>query len=371
MKKKSATIYPYSKRDVQFFRYASLLKEVQPVYAVSPPGWGLCGHDVTDIDGGQPSGVKITEDLEQALQNSEILIITSFENYGGEDGGLKDTLKTAIQFKKPVMLLYPAKTTEEKELLKKSVQLGLLCWSAEQHHEHIIIPKEELYHCEDLKAPVTMIIGQGPYTGKFETQLGMRQELLNRGFKISQVGSRPCCELFGFHSFPSFMFSNELNETRKILAFNYFIKQIEKAEEPDLLIVGVPGGVMPVIEKIHNNFGMLHVEVSAALEPDLVIYNLYSNGYTTKYYEKSSELISNRLNHVQISCFIVSNSWIDYSAYTESDEFRVITFRELCDKIIEKPKDVPAISILDADAFKKVTDATVSVLEEFGTINFY
>ena len=83
MKKKSATIYPYSKRDVQFFRYASLLKEVQPLFAVIPPGWGLYGHDVTDIDGGQPAGVKITEDLEQALQNSELLIITSFDNYAG------------------------------------------------------------------------------------------------------------------------------------------------------------------------------------------------------------------------------------------------------------------------------------------------
>jgi peptide maturation system protein (TIGR04066 family) len=370
MEKKSATIYPYSKRDVQFFRYASLLKEVQPVFAVSPPGWGLCGHDVTDIDGGQPTGVKITEDLEQALQNSELLIITSFENYSGEEGGLKDTLKTAIQFKKPFMLLYPPKTSEGEKLLEEAVHLNLLCWSAEQHNEHIIIQKETLY-CEELKVPVTMIVGQGPFTGKFETQLGMRQELLNRGIKVSQVGSRPYCELFGFHSFPSFMFSNELNETQKITGFNYFIKQIEKEERPDLLIVGVPGGIMPVIEKIHNNYGILHVEVSAALEPDTVIFNLYSNTYTTKFYEKTSELIFNRLNCAQTCCFIVSNSWIDYSAYSESEEFRVMTFRKIYDKIIEKPKDVPAISILEPDAFKKATDAAVSVLEEYGAINYY
>jgi hypothetical protein len=41
------------------------------------------------------------------------------------------------------------------------------------------------------------------------------------------------------------------------------------------------------------------------------------------------------------------------------------------DKIIEKPKDVPVVSILEPGAFKKATDATLSVLEEYGTINYY
>jgi peptide maturation system protein (TIGR04066 family) len=371
MRKISATIYPYSKREVQFFRYASLLQEVQPVFAVSPPGWGLCGHDVTDIDGGHPTGIKITDDLEHSLQNSELLIITSFENYDGEEGGLKDTLNTAILSKKLLMLLYPAETEEEKELLMQATQLGLLLWKAEQHNEKIISYAELANNCEELKTPVSMIVGQGPCIGKFETQLGMRQELLNRGQKISQVGSRPYCELFGFHSFPSFMFSKELNETQKIIGFNYFIKQIEKEEEPDLLLIGVPGGIMPIIEKIHNNFGMLHLEVSAALEPDTIVYNMYSNSYSTKYYEKASELIYNRLNCVQTCCFIVSNSWIDFAAYSENEEFKVITYRKMYDKITEKPKDAIAISILEPDAFKKATDAVASVLEEYGSFNYY
>jgi peptide maturation system protein (TIGR04066 family) len=371
MKKTTATIYPYSKREVQLFRYASMLDNIQPVFAVSPPGWGLCGHDVADIDGGQATGIKITEDLEQAIQNSELLILASFENYSGEEGGLKETLQAAIRFNKPVMFLYPAKSDEEKELLKEVVHRDLSKWDIVQHHENIISNAEIARNCSELKTPVTMIVGQGPYTGKFETQLGMRRELLSRGIKVSQVGSRPYCELFGFHSFPSFMFSKELTETQKIVAFNLFIKKIEKEESPDLIIVGVPGGIMPIIEKIHNDFGMLHVEVSAALEPDTIIYNLYSNGYSTKYYEKASELIYNRLNCAQVGCFVVSNTWIDFATYSESEEFRVITFRKAYDRIIEKPKDVPAISILEPQAFIKVTDAVTAVLEEYGTINYF
>ena len=68
MEKKTTTIYPYSKDDIQFFRYPKLLGEIHPVYAVSPPGWGLISKDATAIDGGKPSGIVIIENLDSALQ---------------------------------------------------------------------------------------------------------------------------------------------------------------------------------------------------------------------------------------------------------------------------------------------------------------
>ena len=371
MEKKTATIYPYSKDDIQFFRYAQLLGEIQPVYAVSPPGWGLCGKDATAIDGGKFSGILITEDLDAALQNSGLLVIASFEHYTGTEGDLKDTLKTAIRCKKPFVLLSPPQTPEEQIILEEAKQLGLLHWTSEQDYRNIIALTREKDYCEDLKSPVTIIVGQGPYTSKFETQMGVRQELIKRGYKVSQIGSRPYCELFGFHSFPSFMFSKELSEAQKIIAFNQFVKQVETDEEPDLILVGVPGGIMPILGKVHNNFGILQVEVSAAIEPDSAIYTLYSNVYSIQFYEKSAELIYNRLNHVKISCFIMSGSWIDYGAYHENKEFRIIKFEKSYDKIIEKPEEVPSLSILEQNIFETATDAAVAVLEGYSLADHY
>lgn len=371
MEKKTTTIYPYSKDDIQLFRYAKLIGDIQPVYAVSPPGWGLIGKDATAIDGGKPSGIVITENLDSALQNSELLVIASFEHYVGEEGGLKDTLETAIQYKKPFVLLSPPQTPEEQIALETAKQLGLLHWSSEQDHRNIIALANEKDDCDELKSPVTLIVGQGPYTSKFETQLGVRQELIKRGYKVSQIGSRPYCELFGFHSFPSFMFSKELDETQKIITLNQFVKQIENEEEPDLIIVCVPGGIMPVFEKAHNNFGILHVEVSAAIEPDSVIYNLYSNEYSTQFYEKSAEMMYHRLNHVKTNCFIMSGSWIDYGAHHENKEFRIIKFDKPYNKIIEKPEEVPSLSIFEKNVFEKATDAVVAVLEGYNLVDHY
>jgi peptide maturation system protein (TIGR04066 family) len=369
MKKKTATIYPYSKNDVQFFRYAFLLEEIQPVFAVSPPGWGLSGNDVTEIDGGKFAGIKIIEDLRYALENSELLILTSFEKYYGTKGGLLETINMAIQYKKTFILFSSVKTTEEKEALKEAELLGLIYQIPVNKYDFVNEPSAE--YCERLKVPVTLIVGQGPCSGKFETQLGLRKELLQRGYKVSQIGSRPYCELFGFHSFPSFMFSKEFDETEKILAFNRFANQLEKEEEPDLIIVGIPGGTMPVAEKVHNNYGIVHVELASALEPDNVIYNLYSNKYNLPFFEDSIDFIYHRFNHAETCCFVVSNTWLDYGGIKERDTLKATTFRKMYDEIKEKPKDVPVISIIEPNAFEKITNASLSVLEKYGIVNYY
>ncbi len=367
----TATIYPYSKGDIQFFRYKSMLKDFQPVYAVSPPGWGLCGKDVTALDGGAPSNITITENLSDSLQNSDVLVITSFEQYVGQEGGLTDTLKLAIQLNKKIFLYDVPETEEDKQLIEEAERLELILGNSRQDNANSIKCTKFVNHCDDLEAPVTLIVGQGIDCSKFEVQLGLRKELLSRNYKISQIGSRPYCEAFGFHSFPQFMFSKELSEAQKIVAFNRFVKEIEKVEKPDIIIVGIPGGIMPIMQKAHNDFGILQVEVAAALEPDTVIYTLYSNLYSTEYFKKSQELIYHRLNHAQTSCFVMSNSWIDYGAFNESGELRILKFDKAYNELLEKHPETPTVSIFDKNVHKTVADGTLCILEGYSTIECF
>ncbi len=371
--KKKTTIYPYSISDVQFVRYSSFLSDIEPVFAVSPPGWGYIGKDATAIDGGKASGLLISEDLFDALKNSEILIITSFEEYYGKKGGLKDTLQTAIDNKKPFYLAFtltPEEKIEVEELLNIAKAQGLFqeIPSPENNYQYY----QTLDYCAEINVPVILVMGQGPKTSKFETQLGIRNELINQGLKVTQIGSKPYCELFGFHSFPSFMFSKEINETEKVINLNHFVKILEEKENPDIIVVGIPGGIMPIINKTHNQYGILHIEVSSALEPDSIIFNLYSNGYTRKYYDKMSDLLYYRFNHAKTSCFVLTNNWVDYSALTEKETFQVSVFDRIYDKIIETPSNnIPVVSILEANAFSKIARANISVLETYGSVNFY
>lgn len=51
--------------------------------------------------------------------------------------------------------------------------------------------------------------------------------------------------MLGFYSFPSFMYDSNISEVNKVLMFNRFVRKIEKVEAPDIIIIGIPGGIMP------------------------------------------------------------------------------------------------------------------------------
>ena len=87
-------------------------------------------------------------------------------------------------------------------------------------------------------------------TNKFDVQLGLRKFLQEEGYKVSQIGTKEYCELFGFHAIPEFMYANQLSEADKIVWFNRICKSIELQEKPDIFIIGVPGATMVFNETI-------------------------------------------------------------------------------------------------------------------------
>ena len=79
------------------------------------------------------------------------------------------------------------------------------------------------------------------------------------------IGSKNFSKIFDCYQFPTFMFRN-ISEREKILAFQGYIRNIEKDEEPDIIIIGVPGGMMPFNEKFPGNFGITLYEVMLAVQ---------------------------------------------------------------------------------------------------------
>ena len=58
----------------------------------------------------------------------------------------------------------------------------------------------------EITTPIMLICGLSAETNKFELQIKIRKELVNRGYLVSQIGSKNGSELFGMHSFPQFMY---------------------------------------------------------------------------------------------------------------------------------------------------------------------
>lgn len=194
--------------------------------------------------------------------------------------------------------------------IEDSMKRGKNIVYAEKMEENDISQLDSISDELRITAPVVFVAGTTPYTEKFHVQLALRKRLIDDGYKVSQIGSKSYSNLFGFHSYPSFMNGN-MDNTQKIISFRKYVKYIEMKEQPDLIVIGIPGGIMAVNKKHHFDFGVTAYMISQAIEPDYVIMNmLYSKGYTAEQLEEIRQVCRFRLNF-EIDSFHLSNALFD------------------------------------------------------------
>ena len=175
----------------------------------------------------------------------------------------------------------------------------------------------------DIDKPLVMIVGTGANTGKFDIQLRVREMFLSGGYKVSQIGSKSYCELWGFHSFPDFM-NKTLNAAEKIVRFNHYVNYIANSEDADIVIVGVPGGVVPISNKLFDDFGIMNYMVANAVKPDYVILNTGFVEYNNNYVETMVKALKYRLDYDVDSVFL-SNFYINWEATDSLDRLVYMT----------------------------------------------
>jgi peptide maturation system protein (TIGR04066 family) len=303
-------VYPYDIEFTPVLRHKDLLKGYEINALIAPNGWGMSGLDASCADCGNNIGIVISSDFDRALECCDTVLF----NQSG----------TGLDFKKPV---YPR--------MIKSVQLkkNIICTLKLEPDVH----KEMEYECEkngvyfksfndyvcsnipkspeseeifQLDTPLIYVLGTTERTHKFEIQLTLREQLLQTGYKISQVGTRPYSEMLGFHSFPQFMFSCSIAESANVTLFNHFVKQIELNEKPDVIIVGIPGAIMPFNNKITNRFGILAYEASLGVKPDAAVLSVLDDDYKKEYFELMSKTVKYKFGF-DIDCFNISNVQFD------------------------------------------------------------
>ena len=169
---------------------------------------------------------------------------------------------------------------------------------------------DEFKEEQQITVPIVFVVGMTPHTEKFQVQLALRKKLQENDYKISQIGSKSYSRLFGFHPYPSFMNGNKNNE-QKMVAFQKYVKYLEMKEKPDLILIGIPGGIMAVNKKHHFDFGVTAFMIAQAVDADYVIMNmLYSKSYTVEQLEEIKQVCRYRLNF-EIDSFHLSNTLLE------------------------------------------------------------
>ena len=351
-KKENLIIYPFDIQSTPLLRNEKFLEQYNITALISPKGWGFDGKDGSCADKGENINIDVSSNFEEALELADTVLFS--ESYLSLDFRkmVYPKIEKAVKSNKNIICTLDI----EKEICCK---LENECRKRDKYfknykNDHDIqykkyekIKKESIY---EISTPVMFIVGMGERTQKFQLQLSVREYIVKMGYKVSQIGTRHYCEMFGFHSFPQFMFGNSMSEVEKIVAFNLYVKKLEIEEQPDLIIIGIPGGLLPFNNMFTNRFGALAYEISRSIRPDVAILSTFYEDYKPEYFERLSNLIKYRFGY-EIDCYNLSNVKFDWDNSRNSE---VATYSMLsCEFIDKKKKHFEKLNTLVFNAFNK------------------
>ena len=350
---KIAVVYPIKKEYVEIIKYKEMLKNYEKIIPVSLVGQGIDHRDVGELIKGNPLGIEVTSDFKNNIQEATEIIFTEFSEI------VYENMIYSIEQKKNIICLFEVVDEVEEMIIRKCIEQGISYINCCSSHEEFPELKERKLN--KINVPIILVCGISEYTNKFELQLKVRNEFLNKGYSVSQVGSKKYSSFFGIHNFPKFMFSN-IQDIEKIYLFNSYIKQIEDKEKPDIFIIGVPGGVMPYDTNHPNGFGIINYLVSNSLAVDYTFLSLSYNEYDESFWNFATNYMEFRYEY-PVRSFHLSNVFHDIHGDERSDQEKLIYINQK--RVDEKIKDIARKDIFNlnnGNAFIDTMDEMINYL---------
>jgi peptide maturation system protein (TIGR04066 family) len=368
-KKKKLIVYPFDREFSPILRHSGLLDEYDIAGAASLNGWGFAGEDAGGIDGGYACGLAVEAEPDKLLERCDAVLINDFRISVDFNRIIYPRIESAVKAGKDIICLKETDKDIEARIAGLCEAHGVSFTNYMKKDIDVSNTKIEVESLCRIETPVVFVLGLGENTLKFEIQLALRTEMLKKGYKISQIGSRNYCELLGFHSMPSFMHGN-LTEAYKIVLFNNFVKKIELTEQPDIIIIGIPGGLMKINDEYTNKFGILAYEISQALLPDFAIFSTYYEDFKPEYFDMLANSARYKLGY-EVDCFNLSNVQFDWIKAKASSREVYIT---LDSGFIDKKKtlygniNAPVFNVLNRKDVQDISVCVEKKLQGYGQV---
>lgn len=356
---KKAIIILYNNEVSEIIRYHEMIYNYEIVQVISPNGWGLSQKDAGDVDGGKTTGYIIKDEIDCGIEYDVVMVLTPVaENLLHQV--YNRYLKKAVQDGKMIIC-----TKRNRDFLVNTF--------AECENNIILIEERADYEIKRMgktDTPIIVVAGTHEYTHKFKIQLELKRYLEKNGYKATLVGSKNFSKIFGCYQFPEFMFQS-ITEREKILAFQGYIRNIEKIEEPDIIIVGVPGGMMPFNEKFPGNFGITLYEVMLAIQPDAFVLSCLYEEYDDGYFADIRNVAKYRFG-AEVDCFNISTFQVDINESEQNDSLQY--FRLSQDAVDSMTKnlaqDIPIFNVSNGVDGTRMAEFITHRLEEYSEAEF-
>lgn len=147
----------------------------------------------------------------------------------------------------------------------------------------------------NINKPILAIMGTSSVQGKYNLQISLRKNFIQRGYRVSNIGSEPSGYLFGFDAVIPFGYNShvDLSSREFVRYLNENLKQAE-SNSPDIIIIGSQSGTAPFVNNNLEYLFMRQQELLLGTNPDAVVL-------CVNYFD-SEEYIFKTINLIESLC---------------------------------------------------------------------
>lgn len=360
-------LYPYDVSSLHLLLHSSMMNISgdDMIACVAPRGWGYENEDA-GYKVGIKTDVLVKSDFDSLVNDIDVLIVTeSVLPLHSTD--IAEKIERVLDNGKRVIVLRKMEADLEKQLEKKAFgNRNLELYTGNQLNLYTDIDMEDT-SIEEIPAPIILVLGSGERCCKFDVQLELREALLEHGYALTQIGSKNYCESLGFHSFPDFMLDHSgYTEREKMIGFNKYVKMLYMKEKPDVMIIGVPGGVFAFDEYFNNHFGITNFYVSNAIIPDYVIFNSLYVDALSEYLDTLKIRLNDKYGYETDQIFI-SNYALNYAVSKSDKKLSYLTCKT--SSVLERANGLDVYNIYDHGSKKNAIHKLLDTLQEYANIS--
>lgn len=346
-------LYPYDQKSDVILKYKDKISDIEITSLVAPRGWGLNNEIV-----GESNEYIVTSNFNESIKYCEGVWFVNSEKKASFKKLILPKVLTAVNENKEIFFTRHI-NDDAKEILYNVVPDKLL---TKVHNEKIedYLHNEEIYM---INVPIICVIGVTEHTNKCIITLDIKHEMEKYELNILPIVADEGAYIKSSKAIPEFVFKQEIAERNKILAFNHYIKKLEKEENPDVIIIEIPGEAMPFSRKIVKNFGTLSFDILNAIAPDITIlstaYENFSFESLMNFVKKMGHRLDINIDYCNIVPRMIEMQLSDLNKHLEFIELEP-------QKIFAKVKDMESPKVYslnyESEVFRIVKNI-LSVLE--------
>lgn len=353
---KRLMVYPYTREAETLVRFSDYLQGLEVSALVELKGWGRFGEEHRC----HGKKLAVIDDIEKGLSCSDVLCVVNTHLELSVKQWIMPVIEQAIEAQKEVWICRHL-TLEEKQLIQDLPGERKITFFSEA-------PPRSSAKPMSLATPIIAVAGTVPNTEKWAVQISMKLEFERQGYKVLLIGTRKEAALFGGYSIPDYLFETDLNDVKKIKSFNNFVATLESKENPDIILLGIPGCIVTYDPNIIEDFGVTAFQISQAVDIDQFVICTLTENYPADYFEKSSQFIEERLG-APVSAFHIAPYIFDGAYMQENNTVSFIEINRAISAEIIKQFESPIVqNLTDRPSVKKICEMIVEQYSEFGSV---